>query len=105
MDIVVPLNKKVVVELKEQEKVTPGGIFIPETTNQKAPTSGRVVQIAEDSDIRFKIQPGDIVLFSKYSGTDITIAGKDTAHDKKYQIMKDEDILAVIKKGDNNDLN
>ena len=104
MDMIVPLNRKVIVELQEREKVTPGGIVIPETTNQKAPTSGRVVQVADDSDIRFKIAVGDIVLFSKFSGTEITIAGKDVAHDKKYQIMKDEDILGVVKKAENNDL-
>ena len=98
MTIITPLNKKVLVEPEAREKQSAGGIIIPETANQKAPTKGRVIAIAGDSDINFKIQPGDIVLFSKYSGTEITLtAGNPQEKNREFLIIKDEDILAVIR--------
>lgn len=97
MNVVIPLNKKVIVEPESKEKQSAGGIIIPETANQKAPTKGRVIAIAEDSDINVRIKPGDIVLFSKYSGVEITLsAPRPEEKDRQLLIMKDEDILAVI---------
>ena len=98
MNVIVPLNKRVLVEPEAKEKQSAGGILIPETANQKAPTKGRVISIAEDSDINLKIQSGDIVLFSKYAGTEIVIAAKEVGQkDRQLQMIKDEDILAVIR--------
>ncbi len=98
MNVIIPLNKKVIVEPEVKEKVTKGGIVIPETANQKAPTKGRVISISEDSDIKLKLSAGDIVLFSKYAGTEIIIPSNETGKsDSTYYIMKDEDILAVIR--------
>lgn len=97
MNIIVPLNKKVVIELEAQEKVTPGGIIIPETANQKAPTKGRVISIADDSDLRLKVSAGDIVFFSKYAGIEVTITRRSAQEqDRHLQIVKDEDILAKL---------
>ena len=97
MNILVPLNKKVVVELEASEKVSPGGIVIPETANQKAPTKGRVISIAEDSDLRLKVSAGDIVFFSKFSGVEVTITRRNLQEqDRHLQIIKDEDILAKL---------
>lgn len=98
MNIIVPLNKRVIVEPETKEEVTKGGIIIPDIAGQKAPTKGRVVAIAQDSDINLKIQPGDLVLFSKYAGTEIIIPAKEVGKkDRQLQVIKDEDILAVIK--------
>jgi len=98
MNVITPLNKKVIVEPEAKERRTKGGIVIPDNANQKAPTKGRVISIAEDADIRLKLSPGDIVLFSKYAGTEIIIPGREVGEqDKTYYIMKDEDILAVIR--------
>ena len=98
MNIIVPLNKRVIVEPEAKEEITKGGIIIPETANQKAPTKGRIIAIAQDSDINLKIQPGDIVLFSKFSGTEIIIPASEVGKkDRQLQVIKDEDILAVIR--------
>lgn len=96
MLIPVPLNKKVVVEPESRERQSAGGIIIPETVNQKAPTKGRVLAIADDSDINLKVAPGDLVLFSKYSGVEIMLKGQNGAPDRLVLIMKDEDLLALI---------
>lgn len=98
MNIIVPLNKRVIVELEAKESVSKGGIVIPDTANQKAPTKGRVISIAEDSDLKLKISRGDIVLFSKYAGTEVIIPAKSVNEkDRQLQVIKDEDILAVIR--------
>jgi len=95
MTIIIPLNKRVIVEPEAREKQSPGGIIIPETANQKAPTSGRVIAIAED--INLKIKVGDIVLFSKFAGTELNLAAVNPQEkDRQLLIMKDEDIIAKI---------
>jgi len=101
MNIITPLNKRVIVEPEVKEEKTKGGIIIPEIANQKAPTKGTVIAIAEDSDIKLKISSGDVILFSKYSGIEITVPSIDGSKERKYQIMKDEDILAVIEHKEN----
>ncbi len=99
MNVIVPLNKRVVVDPEEKEKQSAGGIIIPETANQKTPTKGRIIAIAQDSDINMKIQPGDIVLFSKYAGVEITlVSNSPESRDKQYLLIKDEDLLAVIER-------
>jgi chaperonin GroES len=97
MNVIVPLNKRILVEPESKEQISCGGIIIPETANQKSPTKGRVLAIAEDSDINLKIQAGDIVLFSKYAGTEVTLrANIPEQKDRLVLLIKDEDILAVI---------
>ncbi len=102
MNVIVPLNKKVIVEPEVKESKTQSGIIIPETANQKAPTKGTVIAIAEDSDIKLRLAPGDVVLFSKYAGVEVILPkATPEGKDRYLQIMKDEDILAVIEKRDN----
>ena len=97
MNVIVPLNKRVLVEPEAKEEISQGGIIIPETANQKAPTKGRVIAIATDSDINLKLQSGDVVLFSKFAGTEVTIkAAGSEGKDRALLLIKDEDILAVI---------
>ena len=97
MNIITPLNKKVIVESEPREKVSKGGIVIPEIVNQKAPTKGTVMAISDDSDLRFKVSAGDIVLFSKFAGIELTLksieAGKP---DRLLYCIKDDDILARV---------
>ena len=98
MNVITPMNKRVLVEPEGKEEKSKGGIIIPETANQKAPTKGRVIAIAEDSDIKLKLAAGDLVLFSKYAGTEVVIpAGDVNAKDRQLQLIKDEEILAVIR--------
>ena len=63
MNVIVPLNKRVIVEPEARETKSKGGIVIPDTANQKAPTKGRVIAIDENGEIKLKIIPGDVVLF------------------------------------------
>lgn len=97
MNIITPLNKKVLVEPETREEVSKGGIIIPQTANQKVPTKGRVIAVAEDTDLKLKISSGDIVLFSKFAGSEIVVpAGVEGQKDRTYQIISAEDLLAVI---------
>jgi len=98
MNIITPLNKRVLVEPEGKEEKSKGGIIIPETANQKAPTKGRLIAIAEDSDLKLKVSAGDLVLFSKYAGVEVTIpASGVVGKDRHLQLIKDEEILAVIR--------
>ena len=90
-----PLGNRVVVEPIEQEEVTAGGIVLPETAKEK-PQKGNVLSVGPgERDDKGKYIPmdvavGDVVLFAKYSGTEIKIDGK------KVLILRDSDILAKI---------
>ena len=71
-----PLGSRVVIEPIEQEEQTAGGIFVPETAKEK-PQKGTVLAVGpgdrdEDGDrIKMDVAIGDVVLFAKYSGTEI----------------------------------
>jgi chaperonin GroES len=98
MNIIVPLNHRVLVEPEAKEEVTKGGIVIPETANQKAPTKGRVIAIAEGSDINLKISSGDIVLFPKFAGIEVVIPAAEVGKkDRMLYLIKEDDVLAVIR--------
>jgi len=96
--IIAPMNKRITVRIEGPIEKTAGGIIIPEMAKDKeAPTTGLVLGISLDcADLTKKlIKVGMKVVFSKYSGTDIhtTLTGGDEI---KYQILKEEDILAVM---------
>ncbi|TAF75863.1 MAG: co-chaperone GroES [Cytophagales bacterium] len=85
-----PLADRVLVEPAAAETKTASGLFIPDTAKEK-PQKGKVVAVGtgkKDEPITVKI--GDDVLYGKYSGTEITIEGKE------YLIMRESDIFAVI---------
>lgn len=85
-----PLADRVIVEPAAAEEKTAGGIIIPDTAKEK-PQKGKVVAVgAGKKDEPMTVKVGDNVLYGKYSGTEITIEGKD------YLIMKEADIYAVI---------
>jgi chaperonin GroES len=90
-----PLADRIVVKVLEAEEVTRGGIVLPQTAQEK-PQQAEVMEVGKGkvSDgkvIAPEVKKGDKVLFGKYSGTEITIDGKE------YLILKEEDILAIIK--------
>ncbi len=90
-----PLADRIVVKVLEAEEVTKGGIVLPQTAQEK-PQQAEVMEVGKGkvSDgkvIAPEVKKGDKVLFGKYSGTEITIDGKE------YLILKEEDILAIIK--------
>ena len=85
-----PLADRVLVEPKEAETKTASGIFIPDTAREK-PQQGKVIAVGPGiKDEKMEVKVGDLVLYGKYSGTEITVEGKD------YLIMKQADILAIV---------
>ena len=90
-----PLQDRVLVCRVEPEVKTAGGIFIPDTAQDK-PTEGEVVAVGPGTrDEEGKVHPlevkrGDRVLFGKWSGTEVKLDGEDL------MIMKETDIMGVL---------
>lgn len=85
-----PLADRVLIEPMEAEEKTASGIIIPDTAKEK-PQKGTVVAVgAGTGEEKMEVKKGDIVLYGKYSGTELTVDGKD------YLIMKQSEILAII---------
>jgi chaperonin GroES len=90
-----PLHDRVAVRRVEEESKTAGGIIIPDTAKEK-PSEGEVVAVGtgyinDNGDTRpLAVKVGDRVLFSKWSGTEITIEGQDIL------VMKESDIMGVL---------
>jgi len=90
-----PLSDRVVVEPREIETKTAGGIFIPDTADKDKPIQGTIIAIGTGKYIEGKLQPlqvkvGDRVLFGKYAGTNIKLDDTD------YLVMREEDIMGVL---------
>jgi len=92
-----PLGDRIVVKVLEALEVSKGGIVLPETAKEK-PQEGKVVavgkgKILESGQVQTpEVKVGDRVLYGKYSGTEIT-----TKEGEELLIMKEEDILAIVK--------
>ncbi len=85
-----PLADRVLVEPKEAETKTASGLYIPDTAKEK-PLEGTVVAAGPGKkDEPMEVKVGDIVLYGKYAGTEISYDGK------KYLIMSQSDILATL---------
>tara|TARA_B100000963_G_scaffold316284_1_gene295980 strand:- start:3552 stop:3830 length:279 start_codon:yes stop_codon:yes gene_type:complete len=85
-----PLADRVLVEPAAAETKTSSGIIIPDTAKEK-PQKGKIVAVGpgtKESPVTVKV--GDVVLYGKYSGTELNHEGND------YLIMKENDILAII---------
>jgi chaperonin GroES len=93
-----PLEDRIVVKPSEEEETTVSGIVIPDTAKEK-PQEGKVVAVGpgrynEDGDERIPLDVtvGDIVIYSKYGGTEVKVEGED------YLVLSGRDVLAVISK-------
>lgn len=85
-----PLADRVVIEPSPAEEKTAGGIIIPDTAKEK-PQRGTVVAVGPGKkDEPLTVKEGDVVLYGKYAGTEITINNND------YLIMRESDIVAII---------
>ena len=90
-----PLGDRVLVEAVEEQEVKQGGIIIPDSAKEK-PSEAKVVALGtgksdEDGNkVAFEVKVGDVVLVSKYGGTEIKVDGKE------YKILNADDILAVL---------
>jgi chaperonin GroES len=90
-----PLADRVVVKAQAAEEKTASGLFIPDTAKEK-PQKGTIVavgpgRVENGTKIDMTVKAGDTVLYGKYSGTEITI------DDEEYLIMRESDILGIVK--------
>ena len=92
-----PLHDRVIVKRMEEERMSAGGIVIPDSATEK-PVRGEVLavgngKILENGEKRaLDIKVGDTILFGKYSGTEVKVDGEELL------VMREEDIMAVIEK-------
>ncbi|MBN2802988.1 MAG: co-chaperone GroES [Deltaproteobacteria bacterium] len=91
MKTISPLSGNILIEINKAEEVTASGIIIPGAA-QERPSEGKVIAVAADADDQILV--GDVVIYKKYSGTEITY------DDKKYRIVPDGDILAKYVESD-----
>ena len=90
-----PLHDRILLKRIEEQEVKKGGIIIPDTAKEK-PQEGEVVAVGEGRRLEsgerqpMDVKVGDLVLFGKYSGTDVMI------EDEEYLILREEDVFAII---------
>lgn len=89
-----PLGDKVVVEPVEEEEKTAGGIILPDTAKKK-PQLAKVIAVGPGKMLddgkrgEMGVKPGDMVVYAKYGGTEVTVEGKD------YVILDQDSIYAI----------
>ncbi|HKC27733.1 MAG TPA: co-chaperone GroES [Jatrophihabitans sp.] len=92
-----PLEDRIVVQANEAETTTASGIVIPDTAKEK-PQEGTVVAVGpgrfdeHGNRVPIDVQVGDVVLYSKYGGTEVKYAGEE------YLVLSARDVLAIIEK-------
>ena len=93
-----PLEDRIVVKPSDAEATTASGLVIPDTAKEK-PQQGEVIAVGEgrwddegENRIPVDIKVGDIVVYSKYGGTEITSDGQDVL------ILNARDVLAIVEK-------
>jgi len=90
-----PLGSRVLIEPVEQEEMTASGIILPETAKEK-PQQGKVLAAGpgdrndKGERVAMDVKVGDIILFAKYSGTEVKMEGK------KLLILRESDILGIV---------
>jgi chaperonin GroES len=95
MNNIKPLYDRVVVRRLEEDERTAGGIIIPDSAKEK-PQRGEIVACGTGARndagniIALEVKVGDIVLFGKWSGTEVKIAGEELL------VMKESDIIAIL---------
>jgi chaperonin GroES len=91
-----PLADRIVVKALEETEQMRGGLYIPDTAKEK-PQQGEVIAVGpgrmtdEGKRVPSELTTGDRVLYGKYSGTEVTVG------DEQYLILRESDVLAVIK--------
>ncbi|CAN5398057.1 co-chaperone GroES [soil metagenome] len=92
---ITPLNDRIVIEAAAKEQTTASGILLPDSAQEK-PQRGKVIAAGPGKRLDsgalapLGISVGDTVLYGKYSGTEVTVDGKDLI------ILRGEDVLAVV---------
>ncbi|HEY0975313.1 MAG TPA: co-chaperone GroES [Solimonas sp.] len=92
-----PLHDRVIVKRLEEEKKSAGGIIIPDNATEK-PVKGEIVAVGpgkkdeSGKNIALDVKVGDVVLFGKYSGSEVKVDGEDLL------VMREDDVIAVFSK-------
>ena len=92
-----PLGDRIVVKPLEAQEKTKGGIVLPDTAKEK-PQEGKIVAVGKGKTLDNgsvqspEVKAGDVVLYGKYSGTEVATKDGDDL-----LIMREDDILAIIK--------
>ena len=90
-----PLDDRVVLKILDAEETSAGGILLPDSAKEK-PQQGKVTAVGagarkkDGSRIKPDVKKGDIVLFGKYAGSDVTVDGKE------FKILRESEILAKL---------
>lgn len=90
-----PLHDRIVVKRMEEEKLSPGGIVIPDAAKEK-PIKGEVIAVGsgkllDNGEVRaLDVKAGDKILFGKYAGTEVKVDGTD------YLILREDDVMGVF---------
>jgi len=90
-----PLHDRVVVRRMEEERMSAGGIVLPDAATEK-PSQGEIVAVGngaplDNGEVRaLDVKVGDTIIFGKYSGTEVKVDGEDLL------VMREEDIVAVV---------
>jgi chaperonin GroES len=90
-----PLYDRVIIQRVEEGETIRGGIIIPDTAKEK-PQQGRVIRagdgkmLDDGTRVALEVKAGDLILFGKYSGSEVKIDGAE------YLIMREDEILAVL---------
>lgn len=94
MSTLKPLNDRLVVKAVTPVEKTAGGIFLPDSAQEK-PQEAEVVAVGPGKTldngtvIPLEVKPGDIIVYAKYGGTEIKIGGNE------YVILRQDDVLAI----------
>ena len=93
----VPLEDRIVVKPQDAEEKTAGGIVLPDTAREK-PLMGKVIAVGSGklldngSRAAMSVKKNDVVLYGKYSGSDVEIDGED------YKILRESEVLGIVEK-------
>ncbi len=90
-----PMRDRVIVKRDEPEKVTKGGILLPETQQKNPPQRGTIIavgpaKVVDGEAMLFNAEAGSVVYFAPYVGSDVKVEGED------YLILRYDDVLAVL---------
>lgn len=91
-----PIGDRILVQLVEETEQVKGGIIIPDSAKEK-PQNAKVVALGtgktdkEGKKVPFEVKVGDLVLISKYGGTEVKLNGE------KFTLLREDDILGLIK--------
>ena len=92
---IIPLGDRVLVKSVEEDEQVKGGIIIPDSAKEK-PQEAKVIALGtgkkddDGNDVPFQVKVGDVVLVSKYGGTEVKF------DDELYQLLREDDILGIL---------